>query len=117
MDARGAAKLIALGRVGIGAALVAAPSVVNQRWIGPTGLRPEVGALGRAVGIRDVILGGLALHTLDHPQVGPRMIATCAVADLVDLGGVVAARRHIPSGAFNGTVVLAGGSAIAGFAL
>lgn len=110
------ARGIAAGRLAIGVALVAAPTPASRGWLGATAEEPAGQVAMRALGIRDAILGAITLHTLSHPEVGPRWVATCAVADAVDFGATVAARRGLPPQAA-GVIALAGGSAVAGFAL
>jgi hypothetical protein len=56
----------------------------------------------------------IALHTLDHPEVGPRWQATCAVVDTVDLLATGAARKDLPAAGVAGTALVAGGAAAAG---
>jgi hypothetical protein len=68
----------------------------------------------RAIGARDAVIGMIALHTLDHPEIGPRWQRTAAVLDAIDAGVTIAARSELPSSAVAGTVLLAGGSALAG---
>ncbi len=68
----------------------------------------------RCIGVRDVVLGMIALHTVDHPEVGPRWQATCAVVDLVDLAATGAAAGDLPRAGALGTAVVAGGAAAAG---
>jgi hypothetical protein len=110
------ARGLAAGRVLFGAAMVAAPAAVTRGWIGADAGRPGAQALTRGFGARDVILGALTLHTLGRPGVGPRMVATCAVGDVVDLVATLKEREHLPKTGVAGTAVIAGGAAIAGFA-
>jgi hypothetical protein len=110
------ARGIAAGRVAIGVGLMAAPTPLSRGWLGAVAEEPGGQVAMRALGVRDAILGALTLHTLSHPEVGPRWVATCAVADAVDFAATLAARRSLPTQAL-GVVVLAGGSAAAGFAL
>lgn len=117
MTPRDAARAQAAGRVAIGAALTLAPRLAGRGWIGEESSQPGTQAILRALGIRDLILGALTLHVVDRPGVGSRTIATCAVADVVDFAGTLAVRDQLPGRAANGTLALAGGSAIAGLAL
>jgi hypothetical protein len=89
-----AGRAIAAGRVATGAALLLVPGRTSRAWLGDLG--PAGEAVTRCVGIRDLVLGGIALHTVDHPQIGPRWVATCALADAVDAGASYAARRALP---------------------
>lgn len=116
MTGSDAARWIARGRVAIGVVLVAAPAVVGHGWIGDDADRPPVQAILRAVGIRDLILGALTLHVIDRPGVGSRTVATCAVADVVDAGAILAARDSLDGSKFAGAFGVAAGSALAGAA-
>jgi hypothetical protein len=111
------ARAVAAGRVVAGAALLIAPSVAGRSWIGDDAQRPAVQAVVRGLGIRDLILGALTLHVAARPGVGPRTVATCAVADAVDFGATLAVREHIPTAAATGILTLAGGAAVAGAVL
>jgi len=82
---RKGARALAIGRAAFGAALLIVPQKVAKGWLGEYAERPAVHALVRSIGVRDVVLGMIALHTLDHPEVGPRWQATCAVVDTIDL--------------------------------
>ncbi|MCZ4492879.1 MAG: hypothetical protein QOH30_340 [Baekduia sp.] len=114
MDARTVARLYAVGRAGLGAALLVAPSRLGRPWIGAVADQPGGQVALRGLGIRDLLLGGIALHVADRPGVGPRTMMTCAIADAVDAGATLAARRHLPPGAA-GVVALAAGGAATGF--
>ena len=116
MDARDAARAIAAGRVLAGVAFLAAPALAGRGWIGEDAERAGVQAIFRALGIRDLILGALTLHVVDRPGVGPRTVATCAVADAVDFTATLAARGSLPPVAAAGAPAIAGGAAIAGAA-
>jgi hypothetical protein len=112
---RKGARALAIGRAAFGAALLIVPEKVAKGWLGEYAKRPAVHALVRSIGVRDVVLGMIALHTLDHPEVGPRWQATCAVVDTVDLLATGAARADLPAAGVAGTAVGAGGAAAAGF--
>lgn len=113
MSPRTVARTIAIGRVAIGGALVVAPAFVARRWIGPDGDRQSVQVMARALGVRDLVLGLIALHTVDHPEVGPRWQRTLAACDLVDLTATVIGRSALPAAGAAGTVAMAGGAAAA----
>ncbi|HEV7751974.1 MAG TPA: hypothetical protein VGO71_10550 [Baekduia sp.] len=114
MDARTVARIYAVGRAGLGAALLVAPSRLGRPWLGAVADEPGGQVALRGLGIRDLVLGGIALHVADRPGVGARTMLTCAIADGVDAGATLAARRHLPSGAL-GVAVLAGAGAATGF--
>jgi hypothetical protein len=109
-----AGRAIAAGRIGTGVALLAAPGRTSRAWVGDLGAGGE--ALTRCLGIRDLVLGAIALHTIDHPQVGPRWVATCALADAVDGAASFAARRALPPVGAVGVPVLAASAAVVGAA-
>ena len=96
MTGREVARLLNVGRVALGVGLVIAPRRLLRTWIGADADRPGTAVVARAHGTRDAVLGALALHTLDHPQVGPRYQRTVALCDAVDFGVTVMARRSLP---------------------
>ncbi len=115
VNPRQGARGLAIGRAAFGAALLIVPERVAKGWLGDYAERPAVHALIRSIGIRDLVLGMIAMHTLDHPEVGPRWQATCAVVDSVDLLATGAARKDLPAAGVAGTALVAGGAAAAGF--
>ena len=115
MDPRLTARAIGAGRVVLGVALVGAPRLARP-WLGKAAEREDVGVAMRALGVRDVVLGGLALHTASRPQVAARMAATGIIVDGVDLAATVVARRSVPVVGVALIALLAGG-AIAGQAM
>jgi hypothetical protein len=108
------ARGIAVGRIAAGVALLVAPRPVAKAWVGDAGDGPAAAVLTRAVGIRDLIMGAITLHTVTHPQVGPRWVATCAVADAVDAAASFGARRALPDSGVAGVTAMGAGSAVAG---
>ena len=95
---REVARLIAAGRIAIGAGLLIAPRLATRPWIGKDAARPGTRVIARAMGARDLVIGAIALHTLGHPQVGPRWQKAGAAVDGVDLAATLAARRELPRG-------------------
>jgi hypothetical protein len=112
--ARHAGRAIAAGRIATGLALLVAPGRISRLWAGDLGPAGEV--LTRCVGVRDLVMGAITLHTIDHPQVGPRWVATCAVADAVDGAASLAARRALPPFGAVGVPITGFGAAAAGLA-
>jgi len=94
---RDAARALAFGRIGFGVAAIAAPRLMAAAWIGPAGLFRATTPITRALGVRDVLLGMMALHTLDRPEVARRWQLSLAACDAVDGLATLAAR-----GALNG---------------
>jgi hypothetical protein len=115
VTARSGARALAIGRMAFGGALFAAPKRMGASWLGGHSERPAVQALVRTIGARDFVLGMIALHTVDHPEVGPRWQRTCAVIDSIDLFAYGAAGSDLPVAGLIGTTLLAGGAAAAGF--
>jgi hypothetical protein len=111
------ARVLAIGRVGIGAALLLRPRKAGRPWVGRKAARQRgTQALLRSVGARDIVLGMIALHTLKNPQIGPRWTKTCATLDAIDAVVTLAAIGDLPIHGVVGVTALAGGSAAAGFA-
>ena len=57
---RDAARVYGAGRVAIGAALVVAPRLLGRIWLGAPAATPAGAVALRALGVRDVVLGGIA---------------------------------------------------------
>jgi hypothetical protein len=111
MDARTVARIYAVGRAGLGAALLVAPSRLGRPWVGAIADEPGGQVALRGLGIRDLLLGGIALHVADRPGVGARTAMTCAIADAIDTGATLAARRHLPRAALGVAALGAAGAA------
>ncbi len=112
---RRAAWLIAAARIALGAAVLAAPERVLARWLGEANARHGgVKDLGRGLAARDIALGLATLATLDDPVIGPRVQLGCALADGADAASTLLERESLPLLGVVGTVVVAGGAALAG---
>ncbi len=96
MGARDLARVFAAGRIAIGAGLLLAPRLTLGMWIGRPAADGATAPVARALGVREVVLGAMALHTLDRPQVAARWLRALAACDAVDLAATVAARRSLP---------------------
>lgn len=115
LDARRTAGLFALGRVGLGTAVLAMPEKITGRWLGEeNAAHPVVGDLARGLAARDIALGVAMLVTLGDRVASPRVQLGCALADAADVLGTLAARRHLPRKGMVGTVIIAGFSALDG---
>jgi hypothetical protein len=102
---------LAVGRLAIGAALVAKPqSQVGTGWIGEDAKRPTAAVAFRAVGARDM---ALALGTLATRRNGgplkPWLLAA-TLADATDLAATFAAGRAVPARSKALIALLAGGA-------
>jgi hypothetical protein len=112
MTPRDVARAYGAGRVAIGAVALLAPRTIGRVWLGAAADTPAGGVAMRALGVRDVVLGAIALHTLDNPEVGPRWQRTCAAVDAVDCAATAAARDALPSvGSALVTAIAAAGAA------
>ena len=110
--------LFALGRLALGAGLLAAPERLASGWLGRDAGRPPVKIVIRAVGARDVALSAGALATLGDRGALRPWIAGALLSDLGDVAATIATPGEaLPRNARRGTVALAGGSALAGLAL
>ena len=105
------------GRVAFGLGLMALPARLGSSWLGPTGDQPPVHVALRGLGARDIALaGGAAWAAARGGSARPWLIATVG-GDLADLSATLIAGDTLPKRARTGTLLLAGGSAIAGAAL
>jgi hypothetical protein len=119
MNPRRLASTLAIGRLAIGAALVAKPqSEVGGGWVGSEeAQRPTTALLFRSVGARDMALG---LGTLGALRQGGRMapwLLGATLADAVDLAATFAAGKAIPVKGRAAILVLAGGAIVSQLAL
>lgn len=102
---------IALGRLVIGAALLAAPrKVVGPAWVGAEAERPATGVMLRAVGARDMALAIGTLATLKQGGSLTPWIVGGALADGADFVSTLAAGQALPPQARAGVGAVAGGA-------
>lgn len=108
------ARLIALGRAAFSVAYIAAPSRINDSWIGRVEPEAKSNMLARSLAARDLAMSIGALLALQDDDLRPELwFAAHAVADLTDFTSSVALRGTLPdSGARNGALG-AGISAVA----
>jgi hypothetical protein len=97
MSPREFARALNVGRVALGLSLLLAPRRAASAWIGADAARPGTAAVARAHGVRDAVIGVIALQTIDDPLYGPRCQRLAGLCDAVDLAATVAARRSLPS--------------------
>ena len=91
MSPRQLASLVAAGRIGFGAVLLAQPERLVVPWIGREGAHAGPRVLGRALGARDLVLGAGAISAADD-ALAAWLIAALA-ADATDLLATFAAGR------------------------
>ena len=109
MDARTAARLLALGRIGMGAALLAAPERITRTWLGADGGTAGASVMGNVIGVRDLALGLGQLRGDARPWV----LAGVA-CDLVDGVVTLRSREHLPAFGVAATAAMAFAGAAAG---
>ncbi len=116
MNPRLLAQLIAGGRVAIGLALFASPSLVTRHWVGEDeGDRLGTRVMAMGLGGRDVVIGAGALAALSAGGDAARpWLLGSVLADTFDLVATLRNAGRLPSGAVAGTVLVAGGAAGAG---
>ena len=95
MDHRQLMRMLAAGRIAIGASLVLLPGFAGGRWIGDASRKGEVKLIIRAMGVRDLALGAGTLHALDNGEPARSWVLMGALSDLVDLGATTLAIRSI----------------------
>lgn len=109
--------VLAAGRVLLGVALLASPSLAATRWLGPAVGSGGPAVAVRALGIRDAAIGGgLIASALIGDPILIWLLAGVA-SDLVDMVATGLAGDDITRTARLGTVGLAGGSSIVGLVL
>jgi hypothetical protein len=116
---RGAGALAA-GRVALGLAALAWPSVPARPWVGAAADDLAAQVFGRALGARDLALGLGALTALRGPAAEPgpacAWVAAGALSDALDVAASLASWQELPSRSRWLVVTAAGGAALAGAA-
>ncbi|MGI9098074.1 MAG: hypothetical protein ACR2H2_06195 [Solirubrobacteraceae bacterium] len=96
MAPRDYARAINLARIALGLSLLLAPRRSASAWVGADAHRPGTAVIARAHGVRDAVVGVIALQTVDDPLYGPRCQRLAGLCDAVDLGATLMARRSLP---------------------
>jgi hypothetical protein len=107
---------LALGvvRLGVGAALVAAPRWAGRIWVGPGADGPGSLVFARALGARDVLLGLRILEAVRAGEPATRWIQAGFAADAADLTATLIAGRHLEGSRRIAMPLVAGAVAAAG---
>lgn len=89
-------RLLAMGRVAVGAAFLVAPGAVLWGWTGPSTGSARI--MGRAFGARDLVIGLATLKAIDSgDKAQARFWAQAgAASDGADLAATWIGARHIP---------------------
>ena len=97
MDAQGATRAIAIGRIALGASFVLAPGAALRAWPGNEGARgPVPSLLARSVGVRDIALGVGTLMAVQHDTPVRGWLEAAMLADVVDAVAIAMAFPHLP---------------------
>ncbi len=110
------AQAVALGRIGIGATALVAPTLMTRPWIGDAAGAPPARLLARAMGGRDLALGLGTLRALglDDAEARP-WVALAGLADAVDAVVTVAAFRRLPRPSRWAILAATAGAAVVSF--
>ncbi len=113
---RHAATVVAAGRVALGLAALARPSVPARPWVGASAEDVAAQVFGRALGARDVALGLGALAALRQGRAASSWVAAGALSDALDVAATAAAWPALPRTTRWLVAASAGGAALAGAA-
>ena len=111
MDGRDIARLNGIGRVALGAAMIAAPGAITRLWMDVGGTL-ETKVLGRTHGVRDFALGAGLVWAIENDEPAHPWIAGAAISDLVDAGVTLAFWNSLPRARRWMVLALAGSSAV-----
>jgi hypothetical protein len=117
MSARTVAQAVAVGRIAIGAGLIAAPGHAGAQWIGADAHRGPTSVLSRGFGGREIGLGLGTLLSLRDGLTTKHLLRAGVISDAADFFGTWAARRELPRTGAYGTLAIAGGAVAIGAAL
>jgi len=110
------ARLVALGRIGIGCTALAAPAVMTRPWIGAGADSDDAKLLARAMGGRDLALGLGTLRALGADDADARpWVALAGTADAVDAAVTLLAFRRLPRITRWGVLAATAGAALVSF--
>jgi hypothetical protein len=87
---------LAYGRIGLGAALVLAPSLTGRTYLGREASRPVVRFLLRMFGIRDLVIGVWALGAKGDKDAARRAVVAGIACDAVDAVSAALAKDALP---------------------
>lgn len=107
-------KLIAAGRVLIGAALMLAPRHAARGWLGDAADDPATQVAVRAFGARDLGLGLGVLLALRRGRSPRGWVEAGILADATDAAATLAAWRHLPHTGRAMTLAVASSATAAG---
>lgn len=107
------ARLVAWGRVGIGATALVAPSALAAPWVGREAKTASARLLARTMAGRDLALGAGALRALARSDDEARpWVALGGTADVVDTAATLLAFTELPRFRRWGVLALTAGAAV-----
>jgi hypothetical protein len=110
--ARKGAVVVLGSRIVYAAGLIAAPSRLGRRWLGPAANAAPTQVPLRALGARELILhAGAIVAAVRGAPLRP-WLAGSIVGDLSDLVATVYGRNELPKGSSTATLVVGGSSAL-----
>ena len=116
MDAdthRKLARANGIGRAAIGTTLTVAPALATRGWIGDKAAAGPGGqVLGRALGIRDLVIGAGLLWALDRKEPAHAWLVAASAADAVDAAATLLNWNDLPKAGRIGILAIAAGSAV-----
>lgn len=109
------ARLIGLGRIGLGLAMIIAPRRIGRLWVGQASDLPQGRMITRIAGARDIALGYGVVKALDAGDPSTRdWITIAGVCDGVDAVATVMAFPSLPKlGRVTALVAAVGGAGAA----
>jgi hypothetical protein len=116
-DPRLTAPAIAVGRVALGVVAITQPALPARSWVSAErAAEPGVQVLARALGVRDLALGALALAACARGSACARRatVGLGAFADGIDAAATVLAWRSLPRAGRYLALAAAGGAAVLG---
>lgn len=117
MEERDLARLLAWGRIGLGAAAALMPATFVRLWTGRRASGFPTDLATRGLAVRDVAIGAGILHSLDgDASVKPWLYASAA-ADAADAVGTLTSLEQLGGLRSIGLLGLEVGAAIVGLAL
>lgn len=108
---KGAIAVLGL-RIAYGVGLIAAPSRLGWRWLGPAAHAAPTQVPLRALGAREIVMhAGAIIAAVRGAPLRPWLVGSI-LGDLSDLTATVAGRSELPKGSATATLVVGGSSAL-----
>lgn len=108
---------MSIGRIAIGAGLIAAPRLFAPVWVGRDGLSGAARLFSRALGARDIAIGASTLMAMSRGEAVQPWVLAAIVPDAVDAIATFIERDEVPSLSRPLVYLMGGGAAVAGAAI